>query len=300
MVKPAVKRRAARHIQVNRPISERHACGLVQIPRSTYRYESTDRQDGPLREAIKEQACIRPRWGMPRLVYALRRDGWSDNHKRIHRIYTEENLQVSKRKRKRTARARRQPAQVPEQQNQRWSMDYMEDQLYEGNKVRIFNIVDDYTRECLWIEASPSIRGKRVVEILETLQITRDLPQSIVLDNGPEFTGAALDRWSYVRNAKLDFIDPGKPVQNCFIESFNGRLRDECLNQHWFISIEDMQEKVEKWRQDYNQVRPHSSLGNMPPEEYARLKSCLQSAPPPSGKTLDKEKVLTKQAVGLT
>ncbi len=172
---------------------------------------------------------------------------------------------------------------MPQKINHRWSMDFVADMLAGGRRFRTLNVVDDFSRECLNIEVDTSLGGQRVVRVLERLAQNRKLPEVLVMDNGPEFTGKALDAWAYERGVKLQFIQPGKPVQNAYVESFNGKFRDECLNENWFISLQDARDQIETWRQDYNQSRPHSSLGNMTPEEYAMSVSGLREATPPSG-----------------
>jgi putative transposase len=177
---------------------------------------------------------------------------------------------VRRRKRKRTCRSKRvRTIEVPSCPNERWSMDFVHDCMAGGRRFRCLTIVDDYTRECVHIEVSASIGGERVTRVLDFLAWSRGLPEEIVLDNGPEFTSLALDQWAHQNEVALDFIQPGKPTQNAFIESFNGKFRDECLNEHWFINLADAQQKIEDWRCEYNTFRPHSSLGGMPPSEFA-------------------------------
>lgn len=198
----------------------------------------------------------------------LRREGWVVNHKRVYRLYRQEGLCVRQRGRKRVARERR-PAQAPTGPNQRWSLDFVSDALSWGRKIRLLTVVDAFTRESLAIEVDTSLSGVRVARVLDQVIADRGAaPQEIVLDNGPELTSQALDQWAYEQGIALRFIEPGKPVQNCFVESFNGRLRDECLNEHWFLSLADARRIVEEWRIDYNRHRPHSSLGNLSPEEF--------------------------------
>ena len=204
-----------------------------------------------------------------RLHVLLRREGWPVNHKAVHRLYVEEGLQVRKRKRKRVSRAERCPMAVPRAPNERWSMDFQHDLLATGQRIRTLNIVDDFSRECPAIEVDTSLPGARVVRVLDRLAATRGLPQEIVLDNGPEMTGKALDAWAYRNGVQLNFIEPGKPVQNAFIESFNGRFRDECLNENWFLGLADARHTIEAWRIDYNTCRPHSALGYATPQEFA-------------------------------
>jgi len=225
------------------------------------------RDDGPLRQAIRAEAYARRRWGIRRILDRLRRAGWRDNHKRVERIYREEKLQVRRRRRKRVAAAARAPLAQPTGPNQLWAMDFVSDALADGRKTRMLVVIDVYSRECLCIEVDTSLPGRRVVRVLDELTATRALPQRIVTDNGPEFAGRALDTWAFGR-VELHFIDPGKPMQNGYVESFNGKLRDECLNENWFVSLADTRRVVEAFRREYNEDRPHSALGNLTPAEY--------------------------------
>ncbi len=246
-------------------------CRIIGLNRSSCRYISRGKDDSELRERLKELAAERRRYGSPRLMVLLRRDGFTDNHKRIERVYREEGLQVKRRKRKRTCRSTRaRQIEVPDQPNQRWSMDFVTDSIVTGRRFRALAIVDDYSRECPAIEVDTSMGGRRVVGVLERLSETRGLPETITMDNGPEFAGRALDEWAYRKGVKLSFIRPGKPIENAFAESFNGRLRDECLNTNWFLSLKHARGVIEDWRKDYNTVRPHSSWGGLAPEEFFR------------------------------
>jgi len=218
---------------------------------------------------LPELAAVKPRYGYRRLHLMVRREGRRVNHKRVYRIYTKLGLAVRRKRRKRVAQANRRPRVVPTQANEQWSMDFMSDVLANGRKIRTLNIVDDATRECLAIEVDTSISGIRVGRVLSKIALARPLPERIVVDNGPEFTSKALDRWAYENSVELRFIRPGRPIENCFIESFNGRFRDECLNLHWFTTLDDARDVIEIWRFDYNHFRPHSSLGGMPPVEFA-------------------------------
>jgi len=270
-VSPAAKREAVRYARENYLVSERRACRAAKIPRSTIRYEGRSRGDEKVRRRLKELALQRKRFGTPRLTVLLKREGFKVNHKRVERIYQEEGLQLKKRKKRRQTAALRIAIPTPTQPNERWSMDFVSDMIFDGRRFRCFTVVDDFTRESPIIVADTSLPGHRVAQILDGLGGARGgLPRTIVCDNGPEFTGMALDRWAHTRDVKLAFIRPGKPVENAFIESFNGKFRDECLNENWFTSLKDAQEKIEDWRRDYNLSRPHSSLGNLSPEEFIR------------------------------
>jgi putative transposase len=260
---------AADYLQTDYKIGVTRACGLVQISRSSYGYQSRRPSDAPLRLAIRKKAQERKRWGYRRLQVLLQREGHMDNHKRIHRIYKEEGLQVRKRRRKR-ARTKRSFELLPSDgPNQRWSIDFMHDSTASGRKLRILNVVDDYTREALWMEVSSSISGQHVTRVLDQLIELYGKPQCLLTDNGPEFVGSALDAWTYDRKIKHQFIQPGKPNQNAYVESFNGRVRDECLNEHWWRNIDHARDQIEIWREDYNHVRPHGSLNKQTPAAFA-------------------------------
>lgn len=286
MVTPAARREAVRFFRDRYRFSERRACGLASVARSTVRYcgrrEDFDRQ---LRGTLESLAAERPRFGYRRLHVLVVRSGEQVNRKRLYRIYRQAGLSVRSKRRKRVAQASRQPRLVPEAANEQWSMDFMSDSLADGRGLRILNVVDDATREALAIEVDTSLPGPRVVRVLDRLVAHRHGPRRIVLDNGPEFTSRAVDQWAYDNGVELAFIRPGKPMENCFVESFNGKLRDECLNLYWFTTLADAQRTLELWRLDYNYVRPHSSLGDLPPALYAReaglrpIRSA--SAPPP-------------------
>lgn len=262
------RRRVVERLQAARGISQRRAIRFTGFPRSTIRYRSIRDPQEELRERIRELAGERPRWGYRMLHLLLRREGWPVNRKRVQRLYREEGLAVRRRGKKRRSqlpRLVRDPVGGP---NERWSMDFMLDTLSSGRRFRCLTIVDEHTRECLAIHVAHSIPATGVIRVLEQLRLDRGLPDVIVTDNGSEFTSHAFDSWAYARNVKIDFIQPGKPTQNAFIESFNGTLRDDCLNLHWFQSLPDARYRIEGWRSDYNQVRPHSSLGGLTPEEF--------------------------------
>lgn len=259
-------------------MSERHACRVLSLGRSSVRYRSQKADDGVLRERLRQLAGERRRFGYRRLQVLLRREGVAVNHKRVYRLYREEGLVVRRRGRKRVAREARLPAVAPQGPNQRWSLDFVSDSLAWGRKIRLLCIIDAFTREALAIEVDTSLPGARVAQVLDRLvRERRAAPVAIVLDNGPELTSRALDQWAYQQGVKLCFIDPGKPVQNAFVESFNSRLRDECLNEHWFLSLADARHLVEAWRTDYNQTRPHSSLGNLTPAAFRETLASTQT-----------------------
>lgn len=251
----------------------------MEASRSSCRYQGHPREDAALRGRLKELAAQRRRFGYRRLGALLRREGWTANHKRVYRLYREEGLQVRKRKRKRTAGVERVPLSMVHGPNERWSMDFMADSLASGRRFRTLNVLDEYSRECLRIEVDTSLGSQRVVRVLKQLHQSRGLPGAIVSDNGPEFTSQAVDQWAYDEKVELRFILSGKPQQNAFVESFNGKFREECLNEHWFVSLEEARQQIEAWRQDYNRQRPHSALGYQTPEAFAAAR--LASPPTP-------------------
>jgi putative transposase len=242
------------------------------MSRRTKRYVSVKDPQEPLRMKLRDLAGSRVRYGYRRLSILLRREGWKVNHKRVYRLYCQENLSVrNKRPRRHVTAKLREDRIAAGQSNDCWSMDFMSDQLFDGRNLRVLTIVDNFTRESLAVEVGAGFTGHAVAEVLAQIAAVRQkLPKSIRVDNGPEFTSKALDQWAYLNQVKLDFSRPGKPTDNAFIESFNGRLRTECLDQHWFMSMEDARQKLEAWRIEYNEVRPHSSLGNLMPNEYVR------------------------------
>ena len=249
--------------------SERRACRWLGFHRSGVRYEVWPRNgEAELRARLRELADEKPRWGSPMLTWRLRREGFRDNHKRIRRLYRLEGLAVRRRRKKRVAQSRA-PHPRSSRPNEEWGMDFVRDTLCSGYAFRALTIVDTCTRESPAIEVDVSLPGDRVVAVLESLAITRGLPERIVVDNGPEFQSKALDAWAHKRGVSLNFIRPGKPVENAFIESFNGRLRDECLNQHWFLSLADAKRTIESWRESYNNDRPHRGLNHLTPTEFA-------------------------------
>jgi putative transposase len=205
----------------------------------------------------------------------LKRENLVVNHKRTERLYREEGLALRRKRRRKGAAGIRAVFPAAMRPNEQWSMDFVSDSIVTGKRFRALTIIDNYTRECPSIEVDTSLGGARVVNVLERLSETRGLPEVITIDNGPEFAGKALDAWAYRKSVKLNFITPGKPVENAYAESFNGRLRDECLNINWFLNLKHARDVIEDWRKDYNEVRPHSSLKNMTPMEYANATTGL-------------------------
>jgi putative transposase len=269
VVTPEDRRTAVTLAMSTATISERCACRYTGFARSTQRYRTRRPPRAELRERLQTLAVLRPRWGYRRLYRLLRREGLVVNRKLVQRVYREEGLHVRRRKRKRVAVARA-PIAVPTRANELLSMDFVSDALGDGRRFRALTIVDAVTRESPAIEVDFSLPGERVVRTLDELGQTRGYPVGIVCDNGPEFRSEALDQWAAAHSVALHFIDPGKPIQNAFIESFNGRLRDECLNESWFVSLADAQQTIEAWRIDYNVTRPHSGLAGRTPEEFAK------------------------------
>ncbi|MBA3505703.1 MAG: IS3 family transposase [Betaproteobacteria bacterium] len=269
MVGPQAKRAAVVMLMTERGFGVTRACGLIGISRSLHRYRSRRPDSAPLRARIEEIAASKRRYGYRRVYLRLRREGWEVNRKRVYRLYREAGLAVRRRKRKRIGLFERKPLPKPTAANVSWSMDFVADGLIGGRRLRCLTIVDDCTRECLAIEVDTSITGARVQSVLDRLADLRGLPRSITVDNGPEFDSQVLDKWAYRSGVQLSFIRPGKPNENAYIESFNGKFRDECLNEHWFISLAHARRVIEAWRIEYNTERPHSSLGNQTPHEFA-------------------------------
>ena len=250
-------------------LSARRSCQLIGLSRNTLRYEAQPDKDKGLRDRLKELAGLRRRSGCQMFHAIAKREGLVVNHKRTERIYKEEGLSLTiRRRRKRAACAR---VEIPraKKRNELWALDFMHDSMGQGRKLRILPVLDTYTKECHRIEVDRSIGGKRVTEVLSEVSSVEGLPENIVIDNGPEFISNAMDEWAYTREVTLHFIRPGKPVDNAFMESFNARLREECLNLNWFRSIEHARRVIEEWRIDYNETRPHSSLGFLTPKEFA-------------------------------
>ena len=250
-------------------MSQRRVAGLIPIERMTLRYEHhRDRQEA-LRIRLRELAGSRVRYGYRRLTVLLKREGWEVNAKRIYRLYAEEGLTVRTQKRRERAQRHRIPLGQAARPNQKWSMDFMAQRLPDGRWVRVLTVVDQFTRECLVLHADNTLSGEKVAMALDKVVALGGAPESITVDNGTEFTSKALDLWAYKNSVHLDFIRPGKPVENGYIESFNGRLRDECLNVEVFFKLADARRKLHLWRRDYNHHRPHSALADRTPAEFA-------------------------------
>lgn len=269
MVTPAARREAVALLCEKLEVSERRACTMAGICRMTVRYRSRRPDDSQLRERMKALAHERRRFGYRRLHILLRREGYVVNHKRLFRIYREERLMVRRRGGRKRAMGTRAPIAVPLLPNDRWSLDFVSDQLLDGRRFRILTVVDDCTRECLALVADTSLSGMRVARELDRLMVKRGKPRTVVSDNGTELTSNAILTWADEGRVDWHYIAPGKPVQNAFIESFNGRLRDELLNETLFRSLTHARIALEDWRCDYNSDRPHSRLGWLTPASYA-------------------------------
>jgi putative transposase len=261
-------------------VSQRRACELLEVPRSSLRYES-QRDDSVLREKLIGLARERPRFGYRRLHVLLQREGHSINHKRIWRVYKAAGLSVKRTRRKKLVRSLR-PALLLHAANQEWAIDFVSDVLHAGRSFRVLSVVDTFTRECLALEVDTSMGSQRVTRVLDRIIQQRGLPLAVRSDNGPELTSRHFLAWSIANKVDLIHIQPGKPIQNAHVGSFNGRLRDECLNVSWFWNLFDARRKIELWRKDYNGHRPHSSLGYRTPEEFARQVAPSPSASSPS------------------
>ena len=243
-------------------------CRLLALDRNTVRYQSRRTDDPDLRRRIREIAELKRRYGSPRIYLWLRREGWRGNHKKVERLYRAEGLSLRQRRRKKLAAVPRVAMPKPVRPGICYAMDFVHDRLATGRRFKCLTMSDPCSKEVPVIEVDVSIGGQRVCRILDRVFADRPLPEMLMLDNGPEFTGMALDAWACQHGVTLHFIQPGKPVQNAFIESFNGKFRDECLNEHWFVSLQEAQGVIEAWRREYNEERMHSTIGNMTPMEF--------------------------------
>ncbi|MBO9403447.1 IS3 family transposase [Shimia sp. R9_3] len=270
VVKPVRRREVVRHYQHVFEVSERRACSAMGFGRASHRYQSRCDPDVELRMRLKELAESRVRYGYRRLHILLQREGWRVNHKRLYRLYCEEGLSIRTRSPKRRHACRyRSGRSEADGMNDVWAMDFMSDRLFDEKPFRILTVVDCFTREALATAARTKFRAYQVIEELDRLARIRGKPRSIRVDNGPEFAGRLLDQWAYLNKVELDFSRPGKPTDNAYIEAFNSRLRQECLNASWFMSMSDARTRINRWKTDYNEIRPHSSLKNLTPSEFA-------------------------------
>jgi putative transposase len=270
MVTPAARREAVAHLRCAFEVSERRACSTLGADRTSVRYRSIRPDDGAMRRRLRELAAQRRRFGYRRLHILMTREGLVMNHKKLRRLYREERLAVRRRSGRKRALGSRAPMALPQGPNQRWSLDFLSDAFTDGRRFRILAIVDDFTRECLALAADTSLPGLRVARELDALILARGRPAMIVSDNGTELTSMAILHWSQERQVEWHYIAPSKPQQNAFIESFNGRLRDELLNETLFVSLSHVHEILSLWKDDYNTIRPHSALGNLSPAAYAK------------------------------
>lgn len=269
MVTPAAKRKAACVMVTEFRRSQARSCQLMDLQRSTFRYRSPRTGEHELREKIRDLAHRRPRFGYRRLGIFLEREGFQINHKRLFRLYRSEGLSLPRKRPRKRLWQRPKPLLAAVKPGERWSIDFVSDRLASGRRFRALTIVDDCPRECPAILVDTSIGGIRVVRLMEELKAIRGLPASIVCDNGPESTSKAFLAWAQERGIDLQFIQPGKPTQNAFVESFNGKFRFEELDAHWYVSLPDARRQIENWRTDYNAVRPHSPLDDKTPTEFA-------------------------------
>jgi putative transposase len=275
VVTPEAKRDAVAHLCSGHGVSQRRACSVLQVDRSSVRYKSIRPGDAELREAIRAVAAERRRFGYRRIHVMLQRQGIHMNQKKLRRLYREEKLQVRKRGGRKRALGTRRPMVLPDRANERWSLDFVSDAFTDGRRFRVLAIIDDYSRECLALVTDTSLSGMRVTRELNQLLARRGKPQTIVSDNGTELTSMAILKWCQETDIEWHYIAPGKPMQNGFVESFNGSFRDECLNETLFSSLTEARAQITAWKEDYNKHRPHSSLGNITPIEYA-MKMALQ------------------------
>lgn len=253
-----------------RGLSERRSLQVIGMSASSFRYQTTPDRNQALRAQIVALAQRHRRYGSGMIYLKLRQSGLQVNHKRVERLYAEARLQVKRRKRKKVPVTDRQPLGRPQAANQVWSMDFVFDRTAEGRVIKNLTVVDDATHEAVAIVPERAIGGYLLTRILDGIALQRGLPQAIRTDNGKEFCGKAMLNWAHARGVRLFLIEPGKPNQNAYIESFNGRLRDECLNEHWFTSLSHAKVVIEAWRREYNEERPKKSLGGMTPAAYAR------------------------------
>jgi putative transposase len=268
---PVDRRGAAIYLLQQYSVNERRMCSVLKMYRNAYRYQSVKDQQAQLRMRIREIAEVRIRYGYRRIDALLLREGWHIDHKRVYRIYREEGLNLRRKSKKRLKSVSRIPSTIaPNTLNECWAMDFVSDQFYNGKRFRTLTLLDLYSRECLALHVDKSITGEAVANVLDQVIQTKGLPQRIKVDNGPEFISKALDAWAYFNHIQLDYSRPGTPTDNAIIESFNGSFRDECLNTNWFLSLADARDKIGRWKDDYNELCPHSSLTYLTPADFAR------------------------------
>lgn len=269
MVTPDARRDAVVHACETHGVSQRRACQALTIDRSSVRYRNLRPDDAAVREAMRQVAFERRRFGYRRIHVMLARQGIAMNQKKLRRLYREEKLQVRRRGGRKRALGTRRPMIVPDRANARWSLDFVSDAFTDGRRFRVLTVVDDFTRECLALVADTSLSGARVGRELDAIIAARGKPDTIVSDNGTELTSIAILEWCEATKVEWHYIAPGKPMQNGFVESFNGKLRDECLNETLFANLAQARTAIQLWKEDYNQQRPHSALGNVTPAEFA-------------------------------
>ena len=276
MVTPGARREVVKHWRTTSRISERQACKLAGIDRGTYRYRCGEQKNGAVRAALLRLAGRYPRYGYERLYRLLRNEGLVVNHKRVLRLYRLERLVLRRKRSVKKYRGTARPLEAPAAPNQCWSMDFVHDATNHGQKLRCLTVIDDATRELPALHVDTSIGAGKVTAVLESIAKSRGLPRAIRVDNGPEFRSRCFQTWAARHRIQIEYIEPGKPTQNAFIESFNGRLRDECLNLHRFSSLKDAVSVLANWKNEYNDFRPHGALGGMPPSAFAQqLKQML-------------------------
>jgi putative transposase len=269
-VKPSRRRPVVEYLCGGYRVSERRACGVARLARSTKRYRSSKDPQTALRGRIREIARARVRYGYRKIRVLLNREGWKVGKKRVYRLYREEGLTLrQKPRRRRQVSAHQRERRKPQAPNEVWSLDFVADQLVDGRRFRALTVVDVFTRECLAIEAGQSLKGDDVVSVLNRIRQARTVPKMLFCDNGAEFTSQIMDLWAYQNDVQIDFSRPGKPTDNAHVESFNGTFRAECLDAHWFTSLTEAKQIIEAWRREYNESRPHRALGERTPNEFA-------------------------------
>ena len=279
-MKPSRRRPVVLYLCGAYRVSERQACQVVLLPRATHRYQSIRDPLTELRLRMRQLAQTRIRYGYRKIRVLLIREGWQVGKKLVYRLYREEGLGLRRRpKARRTVSEHSRQKPRAEGPNQVWSLDFVADQLTDGRRFRALTVVDVYTRECLAIEVGQSLKGHDVVRVLQRIAEERGMPQMLFCDNGSEFTSQVMDLWAYHNQVKIDFSRPGKPTDNAYVESFNGTLRVECLDAHWFGDLAEARQRIKAWRLEYNASRPHRALGERTPNEFARQIAASRDLP---------------------